>query len=75
MDKKKVILIGAITTGVLIIANAVIWGVVMLGSSSALEGTECYKEIQNLLVGGSFASMLFILTLGSIGGIMLTKMK
>jgi len=48
------------TTGGLIIASSIIWGAVILGCSFALKGTECYGEIQNILVGGTFAHLILI---------------
>ena len=62
----------AITTGALIIASAVIWGAVILGCSFALKGTECYQEIQNILVGGTFAHLILI---WAPMGVMFAKMK
>ena len=50
----------ALTTGTLIIASAIIWGAVILGCSFALKGTECYQEIQNILVGGTLAHLILI---------------
>ena len=57
MDKMKT---RAWTSGGLIIASAIIWGAVILGCSFALKGTECYSEIQNILVGGTFAHIILI---------------
>ena len=54
MDKKLK------TIGALIIASAIIWGAVILGSSYALKGTECYDKIQNILVGGVVSHMILI---------------
>ncbi len=54
MDKKLK------TIGALIIASAIIWGAVIVGSSYALEGTECYDKIQNILVGGVVSHMILI---------------
>lgn len=50
--------------GVVIIVNAVIWGLVMIASASALKGTGAFKEIQHILGGGAGASLL-ILALGT----------
>lgn len=57
MDKMKKT---ALTSGGLIIASAIIWGAVIIGCSFALKGTECYSEIQNILVGGTFAHIILI---------------
>ena len=54
MDKKLK------TIGALIIASAIIWGAVIVGSSYALKGTECYDKIQNILVGGVVSHMILI---------------
>ena len=54
MDKKKK------SIGLFIIASAIIWGAVILGCSFALKGTECYGEIQNILVGGVFMHIIMI---------------
>ena len=54
MDKKMKS-IGAFT-----IASAIIWGAVIIGCSYALKGTECYDQIQNILVGGVVIHILFI---------------
>jgi len=50
----------AFTLGSLIIASAIIWGIVIIACSFALKGTECYNEIQNILVGGTFAHIILI---------------
>ena len=55
MEKRKVLSIGA-----LIITSALIWGLVIVGCSFALKGTECYDKIQNILVGGVFAHFILI---------------
>lgn len=54
MDKKKKIV------GALIIASAIIWGAVILGSSSVLKGTDCYDKIQNILAGGVITHLILI---------------
>ena len=46
--------------GSLVIASALIWGFVILGTSNALKGTECYDQIQNYLVGGVFMHIILI---------------
>ena len=48
------------TIGAFIIASAIIWGAVIVGSSFALKGTECYEKIQNILVGGVLAHIILI---------------
>lgn len=50
MDSKKKS--GSTKSGVLIIASAIIWGVVIVACSFKLKGTECYAEISNILFGG-----------------------
>lgn len=54
MDKKT-ISIGAFAVG-----SAIIWGAVILGCSYALRGTECYDEIQNILVAGAATHIILI---------------
>ena len=49
-----------ISTGAFIIASAIVWGAVILGSSLALKGTECYDHIQNILVGGFLVHLILI---------------
>ena len=46
--------------GAFIIASAIIWGAVILGCSSALKGTECYSEIQNILAAGAGIHLILI---------------
>ena len=46
--------------GYLIIASAIIWGLVIVGCSYKLSGTECYQEIQTILVLGAAFHLLFI---------------
>jgi len=49
-----------ITVGALIIGSAIIWGAVIIGCSLVLKGTECYPEIQNVLVGGVVTHLILI---------------
>ena len=46
--------------GYFIIGSAIIWGVVILGCSVALSGTECYGKIQNYLVAGAGIHLVII---------------
>ena len=48
------------TIGAFIIASAIIWGAVIVGSSYALRGTECYDKIQYILVGGVLSHIVLI---------------
>ena len=48
------------TIGVFIIASALIWGGVILGSALALKGTECYEKIQNILAGGVITHLILV---------------
>jgi hypothetical protein len=50
-----------------IIVNACIWGFVMIMSSRALSGTGAYELIQNILAGGSLASLMVVG--GGLGGL------
>lgn len=56
MVKKKT------SIGVLIITSAIIWGIVIVGCSLKLKGTECYDEISNILFFGVIAHFLLIWT-------------
>lgn len=47
-------------TGLVIVASAIIWGVIIFGCASALKGTECYAEIQNFLLGGAVGHLLLV---------------
>jgi len=58
--------------GSLIIGSALIWGAVIVGSSLALKGTECYDKIQNILVGGFITHLILIW--GTLAAIV-SKMK
>lgn len=49
----------------ILIANAIIWGAVMIGCSVRLKGTGAFSEIQTILAGGAIAS-LFILMLNVV---------
>ncbi|MBZ0263579.1 hypothetical protein K8I28_02830 [bacterium] len=44
--------------GWIIIANAIIWGLVMIACAIALDGE--YQKIQNYLYGGSAASLMIL---------------
>lgn len=46
--------------GAFIIASAIIWGAVIVGSSVVLKGTECYSKIQNILAGGVVLHLILI---------------
>ena len=48
------------TIGSFMIASAIIWGAVMVGSAFVLKGTECYDKIQNILVGGVISHIILI---------------
>ena len=52
MNKSKI--------GYFVIASAIVWGAVIIGCSLALKGTECYGEIQNILVGGVLVHLVLI---------------
>ena len=47
----------AFVIGIIIIVNACIWGLTMISSSRALQGTGAYEEIQNILAAGSSSSL------------------
>jgi hypothetical protein len=44
--------------GIIIIANAIIWGFVMITCSMALKGTESFQQIQHILGAGAAASLI-----------------
>jgi len=48
------------TIGTFIIASAIIWAAVIVGCSYALNGTECYDKIQNILIGGVLSHIILI---------------
>ncbi|MFO7888753.1 MAG: hypothetical protein R6V04_00280 [bacterium] len=54
MNKKKNAIV------LFIIASAIIWGAVIIGCSLKLKGTECFKEISNILSAGAVFHLLFI---------------
>ena len=44
---------------VVIIGNACLWGFAVIMTSVALKGTDCYAQIQNILVGcAAFSSIV-----------------
>lgn len=44
----------------IVIANACVWGFVIVMSSNALSGTGTYQQIQTILGGGAAASLLVV---------------
>ncbi len=46
--------------GYLIIASAIIWGLVIVGCALKLRGTPYYEEISPVLIGGVITHMLLI---------------
>jgi hypothetical protein len=46
--------------GIFAIGSAIIWAAMILGCSLALTDTECYNEIQNILIGGFIAHLFLI---------------
>ena len=46
--------------GIIVIANAIIWGFVMIMCSFTLKGTGAYQEIQLILAGGALASLMLV---------------
>jgi len=49
-----------IKPGILIIASAIIWGLVIIGCSLTLKGTDCYPKISSILFGGVAAHFILI---------------
>lgn len=58
-EKKKK---DGLRAGALIIASAIIWGVVIVSASFRLKGTECYQEISNVLYLGFLGHFILIWT-------------
>ncbi|MAE07411.1 MAG: hypothetical protein CL661_01470 [Bacteroidetes bacterium] len=54
MEKKKK------SIGLFIIASAIIWGIVILGCSLKLSGTDCFDEILYILSVGATFHLIFI---------------
>ena len=52
---------------VVILVNACIWAFTMIMISKALSGTGAYEQIQNILSGGTIASLLVVG--GGLGGL------
>ena len=52
---------GKMQRGMMLIGNAIIWGLVIIGCSLALKGTGAYQEIQTILGGGAMTTMFLIL--------------
>ena len=50
--------------GMIVIANAIIWGFVMIMCSITLKGTGAYQEIQLILAGGAASSLVLTGGLG-----------
>ena len=46
--------------GAAIIANAIVWGIVIIAVSSVLKGTEQAEQVRNILAGGAGGSLLLI---------------
>jgi hypothetical protein len=59
--------------GALIIASAIIWGLVMIACSLKLKGTECYDQISLILIGGVISHLILIW--GPMGMIFMKKKK
>ncbi len=45
---------------VVIIANAIIWGIVLIACASVLKGTGAFQKIQLILGGGAAASLIIV---------------
>ena len=57
MDNKKKVT--GMQAGVQIV-SALVWATVIIGCSSALQGTDRYAQIFNILVGGAAAHLLLL---------------
>jgi len=49
--------------GIFIIANAIVWGVVILAVSNILKGTDLMSKISPIMAGGSFFSSILLPTI------------
>jgi hypothetical protein len=47
-------------TAAVIIANAIIWGVVLITVASVLKGTEYSDQVRNIIAGGAGGSLLVV---------------
>ena len=45
---------------VLIIASAIVWGLVILGCSISLKGTGCYEQISSILFVGAASHLIVV---------------
>lgn len=72
MDSNKKTASRSIIMGSLVIASAIIWGLVIIGTSYALKGTDCYVQIQNYLVGGV---IMHIILIGGLTPLIIKKQK
>jgi hypothetical protein len=50
----------AVVIGIVILANACIWGFAMIMSSRALSGTGAYQQIEHILSGSAAMSLLVV---------------
>ena len=71
MENKRIAGISIILGG-LVITSALVWGLVIIGTSAILKGTECYGEIQNILVGGV---VMHIFMIGGITPLIIKQAK
>ncbi len=51
---------GTQPTGYVIIASAIIWGVVIYSCAYTLKETELNTKIQDILIGGALSHLLFV---------------
>jgi len=50
----------AVLIPVIILVNACVWALTLIMSSKALSGTDAYQQIQNILAGGTIASIMVV---------------
>lgn len=60
MSDSKKVMSSEIKLGIFIIANAIVWGVVILAVSNILKGTDLMSKISPVLSGGSFFSVILL---------------
>jgi hypothetical protein len=52
--------------GFVIIVNALVWGIVLIACSIALNDPGTFQDVQFILVGGATVSLLVVVTTGML---------
>lgn len=63
MSNLKKVSRSEVKLGIFIIANAIVWGAVILAVSSALKGTGLMSKVSPYMAGGSFFSSILLPTI------------